>query len=55
MDIAHAQHENNVPYWLLSKWLCGNSSTWAYDVCSSIAKLLYMYMYDIHRQTDIET
>ena len=26
---------------------CGNLSTWAHDVCSSIIKLLYMYMYNI--------
>ena len=30
-------HENNVPSWLSSHWLCGNSCTWAHDVGLYIA------------------
>ena len=31
-------YENNVPSWLLSQWLCGNSSTWAHDARLHIAR-----------------
>ena len=31
-------YENNVPSWLLSQWLCGNSSAWAHDARLHIAR-----------------
>ena len=36
---AHSMctHENNVPSYLLPKWLCGNSCTWADDLQLPIA------------------
>ena len=31
-------YENNVPSWLLSQWLCGNSPAWAHDARLHIAR-----------------